>query len=122
MNEQAKALKAFLDAIAANPLDESTRRVLADWYDDHDEPELADEQRRFDKKVYEAEQRLRRFCDRYGAEYDSFIDGCISGEGYCFSDDFYGEMDSDNWEDIQTVTGAVLNEEHRNNTSFRCAC
>src|SRR5262245_33639443 len=34
--------QAFEDAINADPLDMTTRKVFADWLDDHDEPELAD--------------------------------------------------------------------------------
>lgn len=55
-NQEAKEYKAFLDAIAAKPRDVDMRRIFADWLDDHDEPEAADEQRRFSVAQYDAEK------------------------------------------------------------------
>ena len=54
MNTEAKELRAFLTALADNPRDVDLRRVFADWLDEHDAPELADEQRKFCLDDYDA--------------------------------------------------------------------
>ncbi len=41
MNEQLRQLRALLDAVHKDPRDLAVRAVLADWYDEHDEPEYA---------------------------------------------------------------------------------
>lgn len=122
MREDCKQLKGFIDAIAKNPRDVDTRLIFADWLEEHDEPELAAEQRAFSLERYDAEQRLRKFCDENSAEYEDFVAGCASGEGYCFGTDFYDELDAEIWDDIEIVSGKVFDIDHRDQTGFSCAC
>lgn len=59
--------QAFLDAIKADPRDEATRKVFADYLDEHDEPELADWHRSFTAAAYdEAKAWLTDFAARCG--------------------------------------------------------
>ncbi len=125
MNQEAKELKAFLDAINKDPLDEPLRKVFSDWLEDHDEPELADEHRQFSAKKFMAKKRLHEIADRYAnGDYDGLIRGISKDREYCFgSEEFRYEIDREQlWDDIETVTDETYSAEHRGNTSFSCSC
>lgn len=126
MQQEARELMAFMEAIAKNPRDVQTRQVFADWLEDHDEPLLANEQRKFDLDKYDAELRLRKFADRYAAgDYEDMIEGIRRGK-YCFSDDGYRcDMDDQFWDDIGVILGKTTDEEKsdlQDSVSFRCGC
>ncbi len=124
MNQEAKELKAFLDHIAADPRDLVTRQVFADWLDEHDEPELSDEQRNFSLVRYDAEQRLIKVADRYAdGDYEGMVQGVKDGD-YCFSDDFWQDAVNDDafWRAVEIVTDEKINQRQRETSRFRCAC
>lgn len=126
MTEESRQLKGFLDAIAANPRDLTTRLVLADWYDEHDEPELADEQRKFNLKKYDAEQYLIAFQKRYDPyekDYKALVQGALEGS-YSFSDDDgpYEARTKEFWEAIEIITEKEMTNYHRENARFSCGC
>lgn len=60
MNQEARELKTFLDALAADPTNAETRTIFADWLEEHGEEELAREQRAWDRLAYEADQAVAR--------------------------------------------------------------
>ncbi len=123
MNQEAKELKAFMDAIARDPRDVKTRQVFADWLDDHDEPELAQQQRNFNLIKYNAEQELRKLADRYAdGDYEGLLEGFSSGDGYCFSDDDGPYNAREMWTLVEIITDTEYDEDHRESTPFRCAC
>ena len=64
--------RSLLDPINENPLDDGRRKVYADWLDEHDRPEEADEQRRWVTEKGEAYTFLREFTRsaRDGYDYD----------------------------------------------------
>ena len=106
MNSEARELKAFLDAIAADPRDMTTRLVFADWLDEHNEPELADEQRKFSVLRFDAEQWMKGFCLKYEADYDELLAGIKSGDGYCFggeSGPYEARSDSEFWANVKVT-------------------
>jgi uncharacterized protein (TIGR02996 family) len=45
--------EAFIEAIREKPRDLVTRKVFADWLDEHDEPELADHHRSWTEELYD---------------------------------------------------------------------
>jgi len=125
MNQEAKELKAFLDLIAKNPLDMATRLIFAEWLDEHDEPELAAEQRAFNAERHEAEKWLRQFCEENYADYDELVEAAVSGKNYCFGCDdgpYQARRDPEFWRCIEIVAGKELDESHRERASFSCAC
>lgn len=124
MNQQAREVYAMMDAIMKNPRDVDTRKMLADWLDENDEPELAQQHRKFELKRYDAEQWLKNFCMKYEADYDELLDSIKNGDGYCFGDDNgpYAARDNEFWENVQIVLEVEFDEEARSEQSFRCAC
>jgi uncharacterized protein (TIGR02996 family) len=114
-----------VDAIHKDPRDVDTRNVLADWYDDHGEPELAAEQRNFSLEKYDAGRLLRSFADRYaGGDYEGMKRGLLDGE-YCFDNDdgpYAARHDDELWDALRVLTGEDLPDEHREEARFRCAC
>lgn len=129
MNEESRFLYYLMIALVQNPEDSSTRSALADWLDEHDEPELAEVHRAFcredAKKKREAKKRLREVANRYaGGDYDGMVKGVLEG-AYCFSDDDYYEIDlQELCDDVETVTGKEPDPDSRDRSSgsFRCAC
>jgi uncharacterized protein (TIGR02996 family) len=61
----------FLAAIVAAPEDYSLRKVYADWLDEHDEPEEADRQRRFEA----SDRWLREYAVTHSISYELLIAG-----------------------------------------------
>ena len=99
--------------------------------DEHDEPELAAVYRKeaeyitFDRK--EAEDWMRDFCKRYGADYDELLASVAAGEGYCFSDDDGPEAaryDPDFRKCMRILLGRtdVADDQEFTEQRFRCAC
>jgi len=124
MNRESQELKKFLDAIHENPGDVDLRKVFADWLDEHDEPELADEQRNFDLELYDAEMWLEEFADQYAnGDYDGMIEGALEGN-YCFSNDDgpYMAHDQEFWKNIEIVTKKKILPEEREGARFNCSC
>jgi uncharacterized protein (TIGR02996 family) len=56
VTKESRELYAFLKALQADPTDDETRGLLADWLMDHDEPELAEEHQAFDSEKYKREK------------------------------------------------------------------
>lgn len=125
MNQEARELYRLLTYVRDNPADMAARRVYADWLDDHDEPELAAEQRevcdRHGPAVADAEARLKDVADQLaGGDYAGMLKGAVEG-GYTFSDESWSyEIDwRQFWDDVATVTGKAP---ERSTDGFRCAC
>lgn len=89
---------AFVQAIEENPYDEVTRKVFADWLDDHDEPEEADRQRTWTAKQYdESKKWLEEFAECVGLKYSEVIAAGIEGF-YCTGENYdpQDELDARN--------------------------
>jgi len=65
---------AFVAALDADPYDEVTHKVFADWLDEHDEPELACLHRSWTKEWQEAKDWITRFAARGGSTYVNYDD------------------------------------------------
>lgn len=125
MGPEAKELYAFLKAVQEKPADTQIRQVFSDWLEEHDEPDLADVYRKEARYILsgrkEAEDWLRDFCKRYGADYDELLESVKNGDGYCFGDDSGPEAaryDDDFWKYTGILVGGEIDREQ----SFRCAC
>lgn len=57
--------QVFVDALAANEDDHTTRMIYADWLDEHDEPEEADRMR----KLPAAKEWLRQWVQKINGDY-----------------------------------------------------
>lgn len=127
MNSESKELHAFMKQVHDYPRDVKTRKVFADWLEDHDEPELADEQRNFSLEKYDAEQYLRKFAEKYDNGEDNWkrmLRGLIEGE-YCFGSDYGPEnarYDNELWDAVRTLSDNDLPDDHFTDGHFRCAC
>jgi uncharacterized protein (TIGR02996 family) len=124
VKQEAKELHRFMSALTNDPRDVTTRRIFADWLDDHDEPELAGEQRAWSLKKYDAEQFLKKFAENYYyGTWQEMVKRTLSGE-MCFSSDSGPEEARTNefWEAVEAVSEKSISEEQRDSTRFRCAC
>lgn len=125
MGPEAKELHAFLRTVAEEPANCHLRLIFADWLEEHDEPELAAVYRKEAEHISsgrkEAEEWLRDFCKRYGADYDDLLESVKNGDGYCFSDDdgpWAARDDPDFWKYVKII----INKEPDRDQTFRCAC
>lgn len=64
---------AFVRAIKADRYDHVTRLVYADWLDDNDRPEDANEQRRWTVDWQRSEDYVKEFCKRADLNYAYFL-------------------------------------------------
>lgn len=76
MTEKERQRQAFKDYLKANPDDDATRLVFADWLEDHDEPEAADAQRRW-KASY---AWMAEFSERIGPRIATWVRADGGGE------------------------------------------
>ncbi len=134
--------QAFLAAIAADPYDQVTRLVYADWLDEHDAPEAADWQRTWTPERQRAEEWLKEFAAMHDIPYQEFLDaGTIyldegveldvsmdaSNAMYDYNHDDDVELDGEvfldkYWRCWELVTGRKLGERERPPDPFNCAC
>lgn len=63
----------FEAAIQADRYDQVTRLVFADWLEEHDDPEAADEQRRWTPEWQRSDDWIDEFCDRVDLNRDYFL-------------------------------------------------
>ena len=125
MSELIRQTMAFVKALESNPTDVATRQIFADFLEENDEPELAEEQRNFSVEKFLAEKRLRAFAEQYASgDYEGMVQGLLEGD-YCFSDDdgpHEARFGDALWEDLTLITGEERDSEFKENASFRCAC
>jgi uncharacterized protein (TIGR02996 family) len=60
--------EVFEQTIRENPRDFTARKIFADWLDEHDEPEEADKQRRWDDVKQDSWEWLERFLQEVAFE------------------------------------------------------
>lgn len=122
--------QGFLDALAADHDDETTRLVYADWLDENDEPEAADQQRNWKA----SKEWLTEFGDRADIPYADVLQAgrdFVRSEGVeyytQFGDDsarneMYNDLTrAEFWRHWSVITGLVVSEE-RQGTVFSCSC
>jgi uncharacterized protein (TIGR02996 family) len=138
--------EAFLRAIAGDPRDLATRRVFADWLDEHDEPELADFHRKWTVEKYDAAWKwLREFADFLNREGATVYEGedrnphlsaedlleamqeCVrTDEGGIFlgfdTPDECWQGQERMWECFELITGQKVTKGAKEGWFFRCAC
>lgn len=130
MNREARELKAFLDAIAADPRNMDTRLVFADWLDEHDEPEAARQQREFSVERYDAEQWLRLYAQRFNSYDDTetafrnLIEGLRSKQLFAHGSDLHGLYELDDADELKRNAEIYLREslDDWNGFTFSCSC
>lgn len=144
-----KERQVFEDMIARDPFDRATRKVYADWLDEHDRPEQADENRRWGDAEEAALKNLVRFVYPYRDdpdEDDPYADPepidwkrvldraafwgkeAEEGEEPCFDSNFAQDTLQDPkererfWADIQLLTGHEAEDKVKAEEFYRCAC
>jgi len=137
MNRETKEYKAFTDQIAANPNDLNNRRIFADWLDEHDEPELANEQRKMvaeaesgvtgaKARMMEAAMEYNTYCKTPEESYQKLLSDAQDGDIVFYGKDGYeAEFLSEYpefWNDVELLTSKKIDDNHRENASFHCAC
>lgn len=119
----------FKQQIAADPTNEVLRGVFADWLDERGEHEAADLHRGLmgptGRALYVAAvKNLAYFCGHSRITVEHFLKSIVAGD-VCFGDDD-GPPDArgneELWEWVEIVLGEVFTDEHREATTFRCAC
>lgn len=120
--------KAFVLALAADPYDTVVCKIYADWLDDNDRPEEADERRLWTHEKQESKDWLTGFAADLFMSYECLMDITKDNYkdnryGYCLPfdtpDRVYEEAEL-LWRHYETVTGNPTSG--RNDTFFRCAC
>ena len=125
--------RAFLEALEDNVYDEATRKVYADWLDEHDRPEEADFQRRWSAEKYDAAwEFMEAFASECETDAQELVDGARdfldTGEWYCLGVDspdcvYSRQSMSRFWEHFHTLTGRRHPGDDEKGLRFiRCAC
>jgi uncharacterized protein (TIGR02996 family) len=134
--------KAFLELLAQNEDDTTTRLVYADWLDDHGEHEEADRQRKWPA----AKEWLVRFCEAHNPRDDDEVwiisyemllelgqeavereraDGeeilfrCSNNITMCHA---LGSNSREFWRNWSIVTGIPVSQDVADKSDFSCAC
>lgn len=122
--------RAFVMALKEDPYDTVARAIYADWLDDHDQPELADQHRQWTEKKQQAEDWLRSFSKMADISYSN----CVAA-GFMSEDrgDIFVQMGSESardliayeeqlrkyWDNWEIVTGRKATNRER---PFSCSC
>jgi uncharacterized protein (TIGR02996 family) len=141
--DQEKA--AFEQAIAENPYDDVTRKVFADWLEEHGFDDEAVLQREWTvEKHKDAVAFMERYADLLSeAPYEDESDnrsyevtaaevlaaahGCLDGSGYGIglgfdTPDEVWEYREAFWQHFMVLTGRPVPEGRRGDTFVSCAC
>lgn len=122
-----KEKAAFLAAIKENPRDLVTRKVFADWLDEHDEPEEADLQRRWTLEKQDGIEYLTAFAKEQRVSYDALL-FMIREENVGHREDMQDAIydfvrERDFARHFEAATGdKTKTPEEFEGTYFRCAC
>lgn len=143
MNDQQRQRRGFEARLAADPYDETTHKVFADWLEEHGLDDEAAWQRSWTAERQRAEEWLREFAGRCGtANWDgrpiTYEDVIDAGRRYVESggnDWFtqYGSQDApelmwhdatreEYWRCWELVTGKKASGELRDGSPFSCSC
>lgn len=140
MNEQ----QGFLDAIKQNPRDFVTRKIYADWLDEHDFPEEAQKQRNWNDEKQDAYEWIGNFGRIIGSDTDYYDESDYKRENISAdrlielaidrldggSDAIYLSfetpeesytMNTEFWQKIKIITGRDIEDDHYDNF-VRCGC
>lgn len=121
---------AFETAIAENPYDGVTRKVFADWLEEHGFDDAAVLQREWTaEKMRAAEKYVRDFAEACGisqeellTEAERFLDDgeevLVGAEGVGMAYSSYPEF----WEHFMILTGRPVPSEQRQAEFISCAC
>ena len=117
--------RAFLAAIEADRYDWTTRKVFADWLEEHGEDDEAAIHRRWTpEKESEAEEYLSRFADECEMDYETLLEQAKNEGGlYLGSDtpDIAYDL-TDFWRHYEVVTDSVVPDAKRESFHVSCAC
>lgn len=117
MTEQRQR-QAFLDAIAADPTDDSVCLVFADWLEEHDEPSEADRYR----KYHESYLWMTEFASGVGISYQlALTGGCIGSSDDAAYDLCDEGRRAEYWRHRRILTGEPV-EDKDDGIPFYCAC
>jgi uncharacterized protein (TIGR02996 family) len=138
MNERETQEKAaFEKAIAADRYDQATRRVFADWLEEHGLDDEAAVQRSWTPRKQQAEDYLRDFAAELSAfpddvTYERLLEvahGVLDGDpdahvliGVDAPDRVWDEREKF-WEEFEIVTGRKVDDDRRGEAlPVSCAC
>lgn len=120
MTRQQEEKKAFLDAIAENPDDTTTRRIYADWLTENGFDDEAESYRNWNFVKAGAEKWLIDFAKQYSL-FDGYYGALQAGHNQCFIgnsgdtavQDFRIDYNlvQDFWIAWSTVTGSTIPHE-----------
>ncbi len=137
---------SFLEAIKNSPRDFATRKVYADFLEDRDQIEEADEQRTWDdakQDLVEAEEWFEKFGRKWGVPVERLIDAGKKYYEYMLEDEwdrgslFFSSCDNDEvsvqmakpsvretyWKHWRVITKIPVPPEHRGGSIvFSCSC
>lgn len=129
-------LQAFLDALKEDPYDAATHKVFADWLDENDSPERADQERTWTPEWQQAYDRVDDFCRRVNLNREYLLDRAgrfLRGEDVTIdvSMDTSNEMADEEeanihvrdrlWDDLATVLRMNVRPTEVNDP-FNCNC
>ncbi len=86
---------SFLEAIKTNPRDWDTRKVFADWLEEQDEIQEADEQRRWNDEIQNAWEWLENLAKEGGRTCVNYSEHCASynrDKGICTVDQIWKDI------------------------------
>lgn len=120
---------AFEEAIAENPYDETTRKVFADWLEEHGDDDEAILQREWTAEKHAAAEA---FLDDYASQCDLSRDELLEiaqtylaqGLGHTLGFDTPDIVwrSEDFWTHFMVVTCQPVPDEQRADVFLRCAC
>lgn len=130
---QESTRDVFERDLKANPYDEATRKIYADWLDEHDEPEYADYQRNWTAQAYE---EARCFFVTFAANAEMTYDEVVEGAtDYYLTGDHIMQYGSESardeysnhklvfWQYFHTLTGKPIEQASSGPTNpFGCSC
>jgi uncharacterized protein (TIGR02996 family) len=131
---EEKEKAAFEEAIAENPYDEATRKVFADWLEDHGFDDEAVLQREWaPENMRAAEQWLKELADACSVGSELTVEDLIaaahayldSGADLCLSVDTPRVMlnhPEQFWGVFMVLTGRPVPSEERSAKFITCAC
>ncbi len=119
--------QAFLEALEKNKYDHDTRKIFADWLEDHDEPEEADKHRKWTPEFQKAEDWLIDFANQVELTYKEVISAGFNGldtgvnmepENYFYANE---EKIVEYWRCWQLVTESTKPDD-LDTVPFACSC
>ena len=127
MSREEQQLQAFLDAVAADPYDETNHKVFADWLEEHGMDDEAAVQRRWTADLMRAAERyVRGTASSFGVPYDTLLAKAAlwldTGETIHVDELHAYDSDPEFWAHFEILTGRPVPLTRRDESFTHCAC